>query len=1231
MLQRLLSPLVEVRKEETGTVFLMFLYSFLAMMAYNIVQPITRSKFITAHGAENLPYVLLASVFFIGLLMQGYGRLGSLLPGRWLVPITQGVMVAILVVFWMLFGMPREGVAAAFYWFGQIYGILLISQFWTLANLIFDPRQAKRVFGFIGAGASLGGLVGGSITAFFVELVGNTQLVLVSAITLAFCAFVTVIIVSRARGVELFGLERAGQEEGVGGKEAFRMLRESKHLQIIAVVIALTSIGAGFIDQQLNMATEVFRGREQTDAMTAVLGQVQVYTSAIGFVIQIALTSRIQRFLGVGFALTLLPLGLGATAVIILLNAALWAPILARVMDKSVRYTVDKTSREILFLPLPGELKHKAKPFVDVTVDRVGRAFSAILLMVLIEPWGLNLDWQQISWASLGVMVFWLVMVGVAKRGYLRAFRTSLERRDVRVAPSSVADLSTVEALVEELAHPDEARVLYAIDLLESLDKRNLITPLLLHHESPAVRMRALRALSAQRPEIAERWTPAIQRLLRDDQSEVRVAAFAALAAIRHVDTAGLVRPLLSDSDPRIASAAAVALAGTGVPEDEAEAERVLSELCAPGASREARCNVAIAMRALPSSRLRSLLLPLLAASDPAVAAIALRTAREIGGGDFIFVPTVVSLLRNRRLKSAAREVLVGYGEPVLEALGYFLREADEDIWVRRHLPATIVRIPCQKAMDVLVGALDEPDGFLRYKVVSAIEKLHRERPELTFAREPFEQLAISEARRYFTHLSHHYNLFVRAGLPGDSLLARALQEKIVRALDRVYRLMGLLYPWKDVSAARWTIERGDARSKASALEYLDNILTGTLRKRLMPVLEDAPLDEKVRKANVWLRTRQRNEEETLLELINDEDEVISAASIDLVRERQLWSLEADIEHVLAHRDVRDWHVFEAASWALAERRMADEQRRQRWLEPLPATVIVGRLRQLPLFASVGVDELFRMAAAGRQARFERGRTLVHAGTVPDCAQFLLDGHAEADGEGEEAVAIHAPSIVGFSELLEGRAFASAVRATDVTVTLTLTSDELRTLFADNTDLVEGLFRTLVALWSGEGRGGVTRAEGARPAELPEGAPATLLTPIEKVLALRNVPIFSGVAAEEMVQLASIARQLPLEPGATQARESDPPALYVLLSGELTLEPSTSSGERTTTAAAGDVIGLVETLAGTPIGRSVVASRKGCALRIEREDLFDLLGQQPALLQQLFSALFRSARLVSLS
>ena len=90
-----------------------------------------------------------------------------------------------------------------------------------------------------------------------------------------------------------------------------------------------------------------------------------------------------------------------------------------------------------------------------------------------------------------------------------------------------------------------------------------------------------------------------------------------------------------------------------------------------------------------------------------------------------------------------------------------------------------------------------------------------------------------------------------------------------------------------------------------------------------MPILEDLPLDEKVRRGNVLIRTRPRDVEETLLQLINDDDQVIAAAAIDVARQQKRWELADDIEHVLAHRDVRDWYVFEAASWALAEQRPA--------------------------------------------------------------------------------------------------------------------------------------------------------------------------------------------------------------------------------------------------------------------------------------------------------------------
>ena len=122
--------------------------------------------------------------------------------------------------------------------------------------------------------------------------------------------------------------------------------------------------------------------------------------------------------------------------------------------------------------------------------------------------------------------------------------------------------------------------------------------------------------------------------------------------------------------------------------------------------------------------------------------------------------------------------------------------------------------------------------------------------------------MTLREGSHYFNYLSLHYNLFGRKQLESD-LLSKTLQQKMERTRDRVYRLLALIYPWRDIGAAQWTLQHGDGRSRASASEYLDNILTGQLRKRIMPVLEDLPLEEKVRRGNVLLKSRPRDVEET--------------------------------------------------------------------------------------------------------------------------------------------------------------------------------------------------------------------------------------------------------------------------------------------------------------------------------------------------------------------------------
>lgn len=1216
-IRRLLQPVVQLRDEESATAVLMFAFSFCAMAGYNMIKPATRSKFIDDLGADNLPWVLLAAGFLIGILMGGYTWLVTRLPRRWGVPIIQAGMAGLLLVFYFLFQKGAAWVSVAFYLFGLILAVLLISQFWTLANVIYEPRQAKRLFGFIGGGAPLGGIAGSAVAAY-AQRIGTDNLLLIGTVLLALGAVVVATIIGREKAateVATAAADAAEAEKGVGLTEAFQLLRESKHLQVIAVVISFAAIGAGVIDQQLNMATEAAKGRGATDAITQFLGRVQLGMSTLGFIIQVGLTSRVHRLLGVGFALMVLPLMFGFSAVLMLGFGVLWTTAVARVADQSIRYTFDKTTREILFLPLPSDLKFKAKPFVDVTVDRAAKALAALLLLVLVQPWGLALEWYQVSWASLAIVALWITMALRARHGYRRAFRQSIERQEVRPAEIrlSVGDLTTIEALIEELSSPDERRVLYAIDMLESLDKRKLITPLLLHHESPAVRARVLATLTAADAAAAQRWLHPVQRMLKDSSSEVRAAAVVALANLRNEQATTLVRPYLKDRDPRIVATAAIILARSDDPDDVEAAETTLTRLASDPreAAAEHRRNLAIAIRQIPDPRFRHLLIPLLYDSDPAVAEEAMYSVRELGTSDFLFVPALVSLLRNRRLKSAAREVLVGYGEEVLDALNHFLRAPEEDTWVRRHLPGTIALIVSQKSMDILVAALEEPDGFLRYKVVTAIEKLRREHPDLTFTAEPIERLALKEGRRYFAYLSLAHNLANDAAAR-TSLLVAALDEKVARTTDRVYRLLGLIYPWKDVAAARWAIEHGDARARSSGSEYLDNLLTGQLRKRLMPMLEDLPIEEKVRVGNVMLKTRRRDVEDTLLHLIHDDDPVVAAAAIAYVRDNRVWSLGGDLEHAAAHRGAEPY-VLEAASWAIVPYRAGAGP--PAGTEALPTVALVQRMRQIPMFSDIWVDELFRLASTGRQTLHEAGRVLYQEGHVPDDAHLLLEGRVRLQARGGEPREVEPPALLGFEAVLEGSPMRETVRAAARSISLVLSAEDTRTMLADNTELVEGLVRMLVA------RDPAERARivltGHAP-QVTEQLAAGGVVPIERALALESVPVLSGVSADQMLHLAAITREAPLSAGTPLFTESDPPALYVILSGEVTLR---STVETPIAAGPSDAIGLYQTLAGLPLGRDAVVTRPGVALRIDRDDLFDLLGQRPELLQQFFTAL----------
>ena len=1219
---RLLRPIVQLRDGESTTALLMFLYSFLAMTSYNIIKPITRSEYISKLGADDLPWVTLGIGVTIGFIMQGYIKAIAVVPRRWMIPVTQVGIAALLVLFWFLFTfVAADWVAVAFFVVVQILAILLISQFWTLANDVYDPRQAKRIFGFIGGGASLGGATGAGLTALLVQTVGWRTMILMGAAVMIACLGIVMSIVRREKSAGTSDASKTGEEEGVSGGEAIRLLRSSRHLQIISLVIAFGAIASNIVDQQVNMAVAEFKGEGNADAIAAFLAQLIVYLSLIGFVIQVTLTSRIHRVLGIGFALLMLPVSMGAAATLILLNRALWAPSVGRVIDTSIRYTIDKTSREVLFLPLPADLKYRAKPFVDVTMDRLAKGVGAVLMLVCIKDWGFGLDWQQLSYVSLVLVALWVVVAIAAKREYMRSFRRSIEQQIVEPTQLRFTnpDPSSVETLVTELAHPDPKRALYAIDLLDAMDKRHLVTPLLLAHDSAEIRARAIRIAESAGPELADRWLPGVERALKDRDSAVRIAAVSALASLRGGAAADVMRPFIKGTDPALAIVAAAALAGSSAEADLKIAEDTLRRYSADTREHgtEWRLQVARALGDVRTSSFRPLLVPLMYDANLEVARAAIESAGKLGADDFLFVAPLVSLLRNRRLKPAARAVLIGYGEAVVAPLAYFMRDREEDKWVRRHVPSTLASLPFPSSVAALLSALDEDDGFVRFKAVAALDRLRRSNPDLPIDRAVITRHVNAVAARAFSAMTLHYNLFVTGGLDANSLLARALTEKHTRALNRTLTLLGLIQGSDDVAIVRHALRLDDARLRSRAIEYLDNLLEGEPRKRVMLLIEEMPADERIRKGNVIYRTRTRDVEDTLAQLLHDEDQSIASAAVLMVEEKGLWSLAGDLEHLLAHRDVRDQDVFEAASWALAANRVQADRRKQLWQEPLPAVELADRLRRVPLFDFTHIHELFRLARLGRQVRHETGRTLYERGATVHAVQFLLDGQVTAAGpEGKQD--LRAPAALGVEELLEGAPMRASVVAAEPAITLSMSADDFLALLSENVELAEGIFRMMI-----ESRGlgtGQTLIHGTLAPELRDKVQDDLRA-IDRMLLLQASPLLTHATAAQLWRLSAIARPVTIASGKEAMPRGSEASILIVLSGSLQVE--TGAG-LVGTATAGDVIGMYETLAGSKLDATITAHSTTHLLRLDRDALFELLADYTDLLQGVFATILRS-------
>jgi len=856
---------VDVREGEGVIAVLLFLFFFMAITFQYVSKAVRQSKFIDSLGAEMLPVVwVILAISAIPVIMI-YNRAVDRFQRHNVIAGTCAVVAVSIVGFSFVIYSDAVWVPIAFYVWVSIAYVLIVSQFWAYSNLILNPRQGKRLFGFIGAGGLAGGAMGGYIATLVSGLAGSRITLLVSAGILSLTIGVVYIIQRSGIVPDSDEPSQPSTDKLEAAKGGLRTILNSRHLTLIAALMFTTVVVANIVDLQFSWALEEalppdLDRAQRLDALTGGFGNLYVLMSGAAFVFQLLFTARIHRRLGIGFAMRVLPIAmLLGTAGLFLAATRLPAILLnvsrlLKIGENGLRYSLDQATRELLFFPVPTRARLKAKAYIDVFVQRSGKAGAGILLLPV--TFGL-MTVVQAGFFSIALIGIWLGITVALRRQYVISFRDGLQRRAVDTAVAvDLTDVTGLEVLVEALGSSDQRQVMHSLELLEYFDKGNLVAPLLVRHESAAVRQKTLGLLAATKRTDA---ITLIEEALGDEEPEVRSAAMRALV-ILHGDTAAAeMAEQLDDPDRGVRGTAIASILTSDNGADHADAGAALEHMIGSADIKD-RCAAADVMGELEEPAFQEDLVQLLYDPEIGVQHDAIRAVRarvESGGANPIFVPTLISLMRDRRLKHEAREALVSYGESVIPALVHFMNDTQEQVWVRRALPKTVARVGGRKAADALLAELGADDQFLRRKVIEALVWIRAHEPEFEFDAEVIGKEIRHESRLYLLGLTDLVSTApadsfeFRAPLirwPGGKplLLQKMFADRMGTNVDNLFRLLSLVHPIVDVRAAALSLMSDDPRLRSHALEYLDNALQGEVRSEVFAVIGDVTLDDKL-------------------------------------------------------------------------------------------------------------------------------------------------------------------------------------------------------------------------------------------------------------------------------------------------------------------------------------------------------------------------------------------------
>ncbi|SHJ41600.1 ATP:ADP antiporter, AAA family [Arenibacter nanhaiticus] len=860
MLRTVLTRLFDIREGEYKVSLWMQAYIFIIIATLLIIKPTVNALFLSELGVENLPFAFLWVALTAVISSYFYSKALRKFALNKIIETTLMVSIVLLLglgVFLQL-GARTNWVLYFFYVWVAIYAVLSASQFWVLANLVFNIREAKRLFGFIGSGAILGGIFGGYLTSLLAPIIGVENVIFVAA-GLLMLTLPLLRNTWRNRVKKLNDFKQ--KKRSISPEERpIALIKKSKHLSYLAGIVGVSVLVAKLVDYLFSdFASSAI---PDPDDLTSFFAFWFSTFNVLSLGIQLFFTQRVVGVFGVGFSLVLLPLGILISSSLFFVFPELAIVILIKAIDGTLKQSINKSAIELLSLPLPFELKNKTKSFIDVVVDSIATGIAGFILIFVIK--GFELSTTYIVSIILILVGVWVYFVKKVRSEYFKTFRENLTlmtdksgHKKLQVKPVSV-----IQGMKTVFESGTETQILFMLKkLLEINDKRfELEVQQLLSHPSDKVKTAAIKNMYFLNSNTMVTHIPA---LLKSEDEELVTETLAYLLLHSNKNSAVVFDSYLSDENMHISDAALLCLAREARDNYslkqhynlEGLIEKKISYLAAHPEDEFGLHMLLKTIGAANLPKFHSFLIKYFEHADAKVVRIAIEAAGATLNG--MLIPHLLSFLPHKGYRESAILALHNYGRELLPQLRTMVADRKTTEAYHQYIPKVMEMFNSQEAVRNLFFLLEDKDLNMRLEALRSLNNLKRNTPRLKFNKFKVVAIILEECNMYHQTLSAMHAQIIIAyrnrkkskiqvsaeEYDARSTLLDLLERRLDLGLERIFKLLGLKYQQGDVEIAYSGLLSERQEAQANAIEFLDNLLTGNLKRTLLPIVESTILD----------------------------------------------------------------------------------------------------------------------------------------------------------------------------------------------------------------------------------------------------------------------------------------------------------------------------------------------------------------------------------------------------